>query len=64
MALIMRKMQRHAESCVETDDFRKILEEASGWNLTEFFDQWVFGTGYPTVEVRAHTPHLIQARNT
>lgn len=36
---------------VETDDFRKKLEEHSGHNLTEFFDQWLYGKGYPKLKI-------------
>ncbi|KAI8591723.1 hypothetical protein BDZ88DRAFT_450044 [Geranomyces variabilis] len=32
---------------VETDDFRKCLEKASGINLVKFFDQWFYSKGYP-----------------
>jgi aminopeptidase N len=30
-----------------TEDFRTIMEEISGLNLEEFFDQWVYTKGYP-----------------
>jgi hypothetical protein len=39
---------------VETGDFRRALESAAGdgaRNLTQFFDQWVYGRGYPCVKV-------------
>ncbi|KAJ3020342.1 hypothetical protein HKX48_000955 [Thoreauomyces humboldtii] len=32
---------------VETDQFRRCLEDASGLNLTRFFDQWIFSNGFP-----------------
>jgi aminopeptidase N len=35
---------------VETDDFRRKLEEHSGLNLTRFFDQWIYGKGYPALK--------------
>ncbi|MHC4548264.1 MAG: M1 family aminopeptidase [Planctomycetota bacterium] len=35
---------------VETDDFRRKLEEHSGLNLTRFFDQWIYGKGYPKLK--------------
>ena len=28
-------------------DFKKVLEETSGMDFTDFFDQWYFGYGYP-----------------
>ena len=35
---------------VETDDFRRKMEEHSGLNLTRFFDQWIYGRGYPKLK--------------
>jgi len=40
----------HAFKCVETDDFRRVLESHSGLNLTRFFDQWLYSPGYPKVK--------------
>jgi aminopeptidase N len=37
---------------VETDDFRKCLEKASGTNLTKFFDQWFFSQGFPRLSAK------------
>jgi len=36
---------------VETDDFRRVLEEVSGQNLELFFDQWVWRPGLPKLRV-------------
>jgi aminopeptidase N len=36
---------------VETDDFRKVMEEVSGRSLVRFFDQWFLRAGYPKLEV-------------
>ena len=33
---------------VEVDDFKLAHETASGVDLSDFFNAWVFGTGYPT----------------
>ncbi len=35
---------------VETDDFRRKLEEHGGINLVRFFDQWIHGKGYPKLK--------------
>src|SRR4029450_11030427 len=32
---------------VDTHDLIKSIEKATGRNLREFFDQWVFGLGFP-----------------
>ncbi|MFK7814102.1 MAG: M1 family metallopeptidase [Maribacter sp.] len=35
---------------VMTVDFRKVMEEVSGENLNEFFQQWIFTKGYPEIK--------------
>lgn len=44
-------LDRYSYDAVETDDFRKVLEEVSGESLERFFAQWVFRAGVPTVDV-------------
>ena len=44
----------HKLDVVETDDFRKAMETASGKDLKWFFDQWVFKAGHPELKVRWH----------
>ncbi len=34
-----------------TNDFKTVCEQISGKNLTDFFNQWVYGEGYPTHNV-------------
>lgn len=46
-------MNRHAGGLVETDDFRRAMEEASGLGLEWFFDQWCFRPGCPRVKAEA-----------
>ncbi len=36
---------------VETLDLIKAIEKATGRNLREFFDQWVFGAGFPEYKI-------------
>ena len=36
---------------VETDDFRRAMEEVSGQSLDWFFDQWVYLPGHPKLSV-------------
>ena len=45
-------LQRHAGGLVETEDFRRCLEEASGRSLAGFFDRWLYAAGYPKLEGR------------
>jgi aminopeptidase N len=41
----------NAYQCVETSDYVKAIEKATGRNLREFFDQWVYGAGFPEYKV-------------
>ena len=45
---------KHKFQVVETDDFRKAMEEASGKDLKWFFDQWLYKAGHPELKVRWH----------
>lgn len=36
---------------VVSEDFRQVMEEISGRDLTQFFKQWVYGAGHPHFEV-------------
>jgi aminopeptidase N len=44
-------VERFAEQVVETDDFRRVMEEVSGRSLGRFFDQWFHRAGYPHLSV-------------
>jgi len=33
-----------------TDDFRQVMERASGRNLQRFFDSWIFGSAIPRIK--------------
>ncbi|MEM9069958.1 MAG: M1 family aminopeptidase [Myxococcota bacterium] len=43
---------RYAGKVVETDDFRRVLEEISGRSLERFFDQWLRSPGHPKLKGR------------
>lgn len=49
---IRRYVADHQLQVVETDDFRKAMEAASGKDLKWFFEQWVFKAGHPELKVR------------
>jgi aminopeptidase N len=51
---IRRYVAAHQLKLVETEDFRKAMEAASGQDLKWFFDQWVFRAGHPELRVRWH----------
>jgi aminopeptidase N len=42
--------RRNLHSAVLTEDFRDVMEEASGRDLDWFFQQWIYEPGYPTFE--------------
>ena len=43
-------LARYSGQVAETDDFRRVLEQASGRSLTRFFDQWLRSPGYPKLK--------------
>jgi aminopeptidase N len=44
-------VHKFAHQNVETNDFKVAIEEATGYNLNWFFDQWVYKAGYPELEI-------------
>jgi aminopeptidase N len=44
-------LDRYSGQVVETDDFRRVMEEHSGRSLGKFFDQWFHSPGYPEIKV-------------
>lgn len=46
-------LTRHRFGSVETQDLVKAMEEASGQKLHWFFDQWVYASGHPKLDVTA-----------
>lgn len=44
-------LNAHKFDNVETADLRKAMEQASGKDLGWFFEQWVYGAGYPKLTV-------------
>lgn len=45
-------LTRHKFANVETADLQKVFEEVSKKDLDWFFKQWVYGAGYPHLEVK------------
>ncbi|HSG68257.1 MAG TPA: M1 family aminopeptidase [Bacteroidales bacterium] len=49
---IMDEFQtRFTDSTATGLDFKAVVEELSGLDFTDFFDQWYFGEGYPTYSI-------------
>lgn len=45
-------LERFGGKVVETDDYRRLLEEKSGRSLARFFDQWIHSPGFPKLKGR------------
>ncbi|MDE2291957.1 MAG: aminopeptidase, partial [Elusimicrobia bacterium] len=50
---IQHYLRRFRDQSVETSDLIGAVEQATGRNVRRFFDQWVYGTGYPSLETRS-----------
>ena len=44
-------VSRYANSVATGLQFKEVLEESSGMDFTDFFDQWYFGAGYPVFDL-------------
>ena len=57
-SIFIRGMRRYfndstiAFGFAKTDDFKRNMEDASGVDLTEFFNDWFYGQGYPSYAVQ------------
>lgn len=51
----------YAFDYAKTEDYKGVMETASGQNLTEFFNDWVYNEGYPSYNVQWYysTPNEI-----
>lgn len=45
-------LQQYAFSTATAQNFQSVIENTSGINLTQFFDQWYYGEGYPNFNVK------------
>lgn len=44
-------LKEHKFSNSETDDLRQMFEKITGLNLLQFFDQWLYRSGHPEIEI-------------
>ncbi|MFL5481307.1 MAG: M1 family aminopeptidase [Gemmatimonadaceae bacterium] len=51
---INRYATSHAYDNVVSDDLRRAFEETTGKDLKAFFDQWVYGAGFPVFQVSSN----------
>ena len=45
-------MSTYGNATASIDNLKTVCENTSGLNLTQFFNQWIYGEGYPTFTVR------------
>ena len=45
-------VKRHRDNPVTSEDLRKVAEDIAGEDLAWFWNQWVYGLGYPKLDVR------------
>ncbi len=45
--------RQHLHGDADTEDVRAALEQTSGQNLEDFFNQWVYGPGHPQLEIES-----------
>jgi len=48
-------LERHRYAKAGTDDLREAFEQASGQDLTAYFERWIYGTGLPTLAWSSRT---------
>ncbi len=49
--------QQYQNNVATTNDFKVVAENTSGKNLTDFFNQWIYGEGYPTYNITYYRPN-------
>jgi aminopeptidase N len=47
---IRKYYRHHRDGLASTDDFRRVMEETAGVDLSGFFDQWLKRPGSPSIE--------------
>ncbi len=52
-ACVKAWLETYAGQTVQTEELIALITRVTGKNLEWFFDQWVFGAGYPELEVKA-----------
>ncbi|MCX6294027.1 MAG: M1 family aminopeptidase [Sphingobacteriales bacterium] len=49
--------QQYKNNVATTSNFKAVAENTSGKNLTDFFNQWIYGEGYPTYNITYYNPN-------
>jgi len=48
---IQHYVEKYKNGSVTSEDFREVMEEVSGKDLKKFFEQWIYGGGFPEFRV-------------
>lgn len=64
--VVLRNYQNQfANGTASINDFKSVAETVTGLDLTQFFNQWIYGEGYPTFAVRwNHVGNNFYLKNT
>jgi aminopeptidase N len=64
-AVLRNYLSTYAFSVATADDFKQVAETTAGINFTDFFNQWYYGEGYPTFNLKwnQHNDTLIISSN-
>ncbi|MGM0497126.1 MAG: M1 family aminopeptidase [Bacteroidota bacterium] len=49
-------LSEYADSAATGEDFREVLEQTSGKDFSDFFDQWYYGEGHPIIQTEVVRP--------
>lgn len=50
--LLQEYQQRYSMGNATTEDFKKLANEITGLPMEDFFNQWIYGNGYPEYKIR------------
>lgn len=53
MRVARRYLDKHKDGVVNTEQFRRVLEDVTGKTYLQFFNQWLYGPGYPNLKLAA-----------
>jgi aminopeptidase N len=49
--IIRNYLAKYAHSVANTENFKEVIETITGKDFTDFFNQWVYGEGYPIFNI-------------
>ena len=50
--ILQTYLQQFAYDYAKTDDFKNIVEQVTGNDYNEFFNDWIYGKGYPSFQIQ------------